>query len=112
MAEHIKDDLQANVEEAGKRERLVDDIFALFIFEIVGNPEVLEELKKLHRKKKQNSLSRASALHRRHLVMHIPGNEEAENTETWQRALNTVEGWWRRIRRTSRPIFVETHRYE
>lgn len=78
------------MEEASERECLVDDIFALFVFEVVGDPEVLKELKKFHRKKKQNAFSGASALHGRHLVLDIPGYEEAEHTETWQKCITCM----------------------
>jgi hypothetical protein len=40
------------MQEAGEGECFVDDVFALFVLEVVGNPEILKELQKLHCEKK------------------------------------------------------------
>jgi hypothetical protein len=81
--------LQANVEKPDKGEDLVDQVLALRVLEVVGDVEVLNELKKLHRKKKQNAFSSASALHPRHPIVDVAGDEEAKEAEAWWRVL-----WW------------------
>ena len=65
------------MEETKKSECFVDEAEALLVLQVVGNPEVLKELKELQSEEKQNTLSSASALHRRHFVLDIPGDEEA-----------------------------------
>jgi hypothetical protein len=46
------EDLKADMEEAREGQRFVHEVFAFFVLEIVGDPEVLKELEKLHRKEK------------------------------------------------------------
>jgi hypothetical protein len=100
--------LKADVEEASKGERFVDKVLAFFVLQVVGDPEVLKELEKLHGKEEQDALSSAGSLHRRHLGLDIPGDEEAKHAEAWTRILGgAVEKSWNL---TSGPIFVETHR--
>jgi hypothetical protein len=71
------------VEEACKGERFVDKVLALFILQIVSDPEVLKELEELHGEEEQDALSSSGSLHRRHLVADIPGDVEAEQAEAW-----------------------------
>ena len=79
--------LKADVKETDKSEGFVDDVLALFVIEVIGNPEVLKELKELHRKKKQNPLSRTSALQGRHLVADVIGDKESKGTEAYMGVL-------------------------
>ena len=99
--------LKADVEEACKGECFVDKVLAFFVLQIVGDPEVLKELEKLHGKEEQNALSSAGSLHRRHLVLDIPGDEEAKHAEAWTRM--SGGGVEKCGNLTSGPIFVETH---
>jgi hypothetical protein len=90
--------LKANVKETDKSEGFVDDVLALFVIEVIGNPEVLKELKELHRKKKQNPLSSTSALQGRHLVADVIGDKESKGTEAYMGVLlllcEAIWGCW------------------